>query len=132
MSPSFKFHKTERLKNHHSLTALFKSGQSFSAYPLRVVYVPIEQAGNFPAEFALSAPKKKFPNAVDRNRLRRQIREAYRLHKHMLYEDLINKDQRIALMVMYVAKEKKSYKEIEKAMKRIIKGLQKAIVSKEI
>jgi len=128
MSQSFKFHKTERLKNHHLLTALFKTGKSFSAYPLRVVYVPITEPGTSPAEFALSAPKKKFPNAVDRNRLRRQIREAYRLHKHLLYEDLRSKDQRIALMVMYVAKEEKPYNEIEQAMKRIIKRLKKAIV----
>ena len=128
MSQSFKFHKAERLKNHHLLSALFTSGKSFSAYPLRVVYIPVKEAGAFPAQFSLSVPKKKFRLAVDRNRLRRQIREAYRLQKHLLYEDLTNKNQRIAFMVMYVAKEEMSYKDIEKAMRRIIKGLKKATV----
>ncbi len=127
MSQSFKFNKAERLKNHHLLSALFTSGKSFSAYPLRVVYIPIQEKGQFPAQFSLSVPKKKFRLAVDRNRLRRQVREAYRLHKHLLYEDLTSKGQRIALMVMYVAKEEKSYKDIEQAMKRIIKGLKKAV-----
>lgn len=128
MSQSFKFNKAERLKNHHLLSALFTSGKSFSAYPLRVVYIPIEEEGPFPAQFSLSVPKKKFRLAVDRNRLRRQVRETYRLHKHLLYKDLRDKNQRIALMVMYVAKEEKDYKEIEKAMKRIIKGLKNAVV----
>ena len=125
MSQSFKFNKAERLKNHHLLSELFISGKSFSAYPLRVIYIPIEEKGLFPAQFSLSVPKKKFRLAVDRNRIRRQIREAYRLHKHLLYEDLQSKDKRIALMVMYVAKEEKTYKDIEQSMKRIIKGLKK-------
>ena len=125
MSLSFKFNKAERLKNHHLLSTLFTSGKSFSAYPLRVVYIPIEEPGLFPAQFSLSVPKKKFRLAVDRNRIRRQIREAYRLQKHLLYEDLQSKDKRIALMVMYVAKEEKTYKDIEQSMKRIIKGLKK-------
>ncbi len=128
MSQSFKFNKAERLKNHHLLAALFTSGKSFSAYPLRVVYIPIEQPGSFPAQFSLSVPKKKFRLAVDRNRLRRQVREVYRLNKHLLYEDLLSKDKRIALMVMYVAKEEKPYKDIEQSMKRIIKGLKKAVI----
>ena len=127
MPQSFKFNKAERLKNHHLLSALFTSGKSFSAYPLRVVYISIEEEGSFPAQFSLSVPKKKFRLAVDRNRIRRQIREAYRLHKHLLYQDLQSKDKRIALMVMYVAKEEKTYKEIEQSMKRIIKGLKKAV-----
>lgn len=128
MSQSFKFNKAERLKNHHLLSALFTSGKSFSAYPLRVVFITIEETGPFPAQFSLSVPKRKFKLAVDRNRLRRQIREAYRLHKHSLYEDLASKDRRIAMMVMYVAKEEQPYKDIEKSMKRIIKGLKRATV----
>lgn len=121
MPQSFKFHRTERLKNFKLLNELFKTGRSFSAYPLRVVYIPISKAGVFPAEFALTVPKRKFNKAAHRNRIRRKVREAYRLNKHNLYEILSEKEERIALMVMYVAKEDLPYKEIEKAMRKLIK-----------
>lgn len=75
-------------------------------------------AGDFPVQFTVSVPKKKFKKAVDRNRLRRQIREAYRLHKQLVYTALQSKPTRYALMVIYVAKEGLPYAEIESNMNR--------------
>ncbi len=78
-----------------------------------------------PIEFALSVPKKAFKRAVDRNVLRRRIREAYRLHKIELYKLLKNNtlhsDKRFAFMVLYTAKEEMSYAEIEKGIKKMIR-----------
>jgi ribonuclease P protein component len=78
-----------------------------------------------PVEFALSVPKKAFKRAVDRNVLRRRIREAYRLNKIDLYKFLKNNalhsDKRFAFMVLYTAKEEMPYSEIEKGIKKMIR-----------
>ena len=71
------------------------------------------------AQVAISVPKKNFKTAVARNRLKRRIREAYRLHKHELYAKITNR--RIALMLMYIAKEELSYAEIEAGVKKMIR-----------
>ena len=78
-----------------------------------------------PIEFALSVPKKSFKRAVDRNVLRRRIREAYRLHKIELYKYLKNNvlcaEKRFAFMVLYTAKEEMPYAEIERGIKKMIR-----------
>ena len=85
----------------------------------------------FPVQFALSVPKRAFSKAVDRNRLRRQIREAYRLQKHHLYAALNEQEQRYAMMFIYQAREKLSYHEIEVAMQKIIKRFVKQLNKRE-
>jgi len=121
--PDFTFKKTERLKSKKRIDRLFKKGQSFSQYPLRIVWTSIvdDFPMEFPVQFALSVPKRAFSKAVDRNRLRRQIREAYRLQKHHLYIALKDSEQRYAMMFIYQAKEKLPYQQIETAMQKIIK-----------
>lgn len=86
-SVSLSFDRTERLKSRKVIGALFKGGQSYVAYPLRVVWVPLgdETATEHPAQVAISVSKRAFKTAVARNRIKRQIREAYRLHKHEFY-----------------------------------------------
>ena len=78
-----------------------------------------------PIQFALSVPKKAFKRAVDRNILRRRVREAYRLHKIELYNFLKNNklhaEKRFAFMVLYTAKEEMPYSEIEKGIKKMIR-----------
>ena len=119
------FQRTERLKSRKTIGLLFKSGggQSYMAYPLRVVWVQLaeETETEFPAQVALSVPKRTFKTAVERNRLKRQIREAYRLHKHELYEKLAAADHRIALMLMYVAKEALPFADIEKGVAKMVR-----------
>ena len=78
--------KRERLCSHHLIDRLFEPGQgskSFSAFPLRVVFrlVTPEQSGN---SLLISVPKRQFKHAVDRNHVKRQIREAYRTSKNLL------------------------------------------------
>jgi ribonuclease P protein component len=145
------FKKEERLKSEKIITQLFRKGHSFACYPLRLVYAemptempPLSISGDFddlevlekvqdnaintplsPIQFALSVPKKAFKRAVDRNVLRRRIREAYRLHKIDLYRFLENRssngEERFAFMVLYTAKEEMPYGEIEKGIKKMIR-----------
>ena len=126
--PSFTFKKEERLKSRKIIGQLFKEGQSFSSFPLRLVWVktdiPVEE---YSFQMALTVPKRAFPKAAHRNLLRRRIREAYRLHKHILYDGVNTEEHRYALMFIYIAKETLDYDVIEKAMIKGIKRLIKSI-----
>ena len=127
----FRFKRTERLKSEKVISLLFKKGQSFSCYPLRLVYTeidPLSKSGEStdfsPIQFSLSVSKKKFKRAVDRNVLRRRIREAYRLHKHELYLFLKNNEsfseKQFAFMVIYTAHEPLPHSEIQKGIRKMI------------
>jgi ribonuclease P protein component len=120
------FPKSARLKSASVIGRMFKEGQSFGQYPLRLVWIPLpENRKGDQVQFALSVPKKKFPHAVDRNRLRRQMREAYRLQKHKLYAALEGQKAAYGLMVIYVAAEQLGYAEIENNMNQGLRRLAK-------
>lgn len=79
-----------------------------------------------PVQFALTVPRRAFKKAAHRNRLRRRLREAYRLHKHELYAGLSAPDTTsYAIMSIYVAREELSFQEIEKATLKWIKIFKK-------
>ena len=99
------FDRNERLKSRKVIATLFKTGQSFVAYPLRVVWVVSHAGEHGCATLAVSASKRIFKTAVQRNRLKRQMREAYRLHKQAFYEQLQPHHKHISLMITYIAKE---------------------------
>jgi len=86
-SESFTLGRNERLKSKLLIDRLFNGGGShaMSAFPLRMVYLPVEQdEGQATARIMISVPKRCFKHAVDRNRVKRQVREAYRHNKHLL------------------------------------------------
>lgn len=126
--PTYTFQKGERLKSRKVIGALFKEGKSFGQYPLRVIYMPVkEPRSEFPAQFTVSVPRKKFPLAAVRNRIRRQMREAWRLNKHQFYRALKGEEQQYAIMVIYVARETLPYAEIERAMRQLVRRLGKKL-----
>ncbi len=123
---SFSFRKEERLKSRKTIDKLFKSGQSFGQFPLRVVWMELENPmGESPVQFALTVPKKKFKRASDRNRIRRLIREAYRLQKPYFYDHLPDQLEQLAMMVIYTSKEMPDYETVEAAMKQLLRRLSK-------
>lgn len=83
MDSGFGLKKAERLCGKKAIDALFAGtdSKSLSAYPIRIVFRPTEEAG---IRILVSVSKKRFRHAVDRNRVKRQLREAYRLNKHIL------------------------------------------------
>lgn len=87
MTAPVRFRKRERIVSQKLIDQLFGGGQSHSvaAFPLRAVYMQRErQEGQEPVEVLVSVPKKHLHHAVDRNRVKRQVREAYRLQKELL------------------------------------------------
>ncbi len=117
--PDFNFQRTERLKSRSVIQRLFnREGESFGHYPLRLVWLFLDEPlSEAPAQFGLSVPKKQFRRAVHRNRVRRLVREAYRLNKYRLYHHLRGEDRQLALMVLYTGKEELSFTQIERAMR---------------
>ena len=127
----FRFQRAERLKSEKVISSLFKKGRSFSCYPLRLVYTEItplstkaDSTDFSPVQFSLSVSKKKFKRAVDRNLLRRRIRESYRLQKHELYLFLKDhntlSEKQFAFMVIYTAKDALPYADIHKGIRKMI------------
>ena len=114
------FKKTERLKSRKTISRLFnKEGQSFAKFPLRLVFIEIEES-DVPIQFTVSVSKRKFKRAVDRNRVKRQVREAYRLNKALLFEKLEFSQEKYAWMIIFTGSKMPDYEQIEKAMKKII------------
>ena len=81
--------KAERLNSKILVGKMFEGGvsKSFSIFPIRVVYMPVEK-GEASASILISVSKRRFKRAVKRNRVKRQIREAYRKNKHLLLDQL--------------------------------------------
>ncbi len=117
------FRKDEKLCSQKLMGELFLSGNSFLSYPLRIVWrIFGELPSESPAQAGFSVPKKLFKHAVDRNILKRRMRESYRLHKSELYESLNQSEKRIALMMIYIAKEELPFSKIEPA---VVKAIEK-------
>nr|WP_129730930.1 ribonuclease P protein component [Parabacteroides goldsteinii] len=115
--------KEERLSWKRYIDLLFEKGQSFVAFPLRVVYLPLEEEMSAPVSILISVPKKKFKRAVKRNLIKRQVREAYRVRKYDLIDPLAEKNKRMLVAFLYLDKEIHPFADMEKAMTKAIKVL---------
>lgn len=110
-------HKSERLDRKKVIEKMFAGGsRSFSVFPLRVVYLPVEEL-DVPVSILVSVPKRRFKRAVKRNRVKRQIREAYRLNKHLLSDALSGSQTRLAVAFIYLSDELVPSSVIEERMK---------------
>ena len=114
-------HKTERLNSKIVIEKMFEGGssRSFSIFPLRAVYMVTEK-GDAPASILISVPKKRFKRAVKRNRVKRQIREAYRINKTSLWRSLEERELKIAVAFIYLSDELISSVEIEAKLKLLL------------
>ncbi|MDM8338994.1 ribonuclease P protein component [Mediterranea massiliensis] len=99
-------HKTERLDKKKLIEKLFGGGaRSFSVFPLRVVYLALDNVQDEHAAILVSVSKRRFKRAVKRNRVKRQIREAYRLNKQPLLQTLKEHNLHIAIAFIYLSDE---------------------------
>ncbi len=122
----YRFRKEERITGRKSISSLFDSGRRIDGYPLRIIFGPGEEA-EFPLKMAVSVPKRLFKRAIDRNLLKRRIREAYRLQKSEFYEFINQAGIRIRLVVQYRGEEIEAYPVIEKKLQEILEKLKKKL-----
>jgi len=120
----YTFKKEEKLKSRKTIEQLFKDGQSFSNFPFRILW-KFTDASPAPLQTGFAVGSKHFKKAVDRNRIKRLIREAYRLQKQDLQTRLITKEKQLAVFFIYIGNELPDYQQIfdktGSVLKRLIK-----------
>jgi ribonuclease P protein component len=109
--------KQERLKSKTLIGKLYKEGKSVKNFPLRLVYIQTEHTSKYPAQVGVSVPKRNFKRAVDRNRLKRLLRETYRKQKQIVYNTI---DKPYVYMISYIGKEEFTYAEVELKMEKLL------------
>lgn len=125
-----KFPKSEILSSKATIKDLFAKGQSFNCFPLRVIYLIRPRLQQSDATQVLfTVPRRSFKKAVDRNTIRRRIKEAYRLNKQVLYQP----DSKVYLQIgyIYIGKNIEDYQTIADKLKQSLKRLTAIVGEKE-
>ena len=126
-SPTFS--KRERIVSRKLIELLFSKGSnhSTSAFPIRIVYMEKErEEGEEPVQILVSVSKRHFKRAVKRNRVKRQIREAYRHHKQILAEK-VPQDKTLAIAFIWLADELFESQQVERSVKRLLEKMAESI-----
>ncbi len=112
----YSFPKKEKLKSKKRIAQLFEEGRAITNYPIKLIYLEtMGQASKIQAGVAV--PKKNFKSAVARNRIKRLLREAYRLNKAVVFN---NTQDEFAFLFLYLGKEKPTFLEVESKMKSLL------------
>ncbi len=122
------FSKEERLCSHRLISLLFAKGRSFHLKPFRITWMREPSGISSPVQVMMSVPKYNFRKAVQRNLIRRRMKEAYRLNKQLLCARLSENGQQIIFCITYTAKEIVDYDHLEA---KIILLLQRLIEENE-
>jgi ribonuclease P protein component len=127
MVKRFGFGKKEKLKSRKQIEDLFLNGQRFAQFPIRVTYQFVPTADEGLVQVGVTASKRYFKKAVDRNRIKRLLREAYRLQKSELVEAVKQKRIKVFVFFMYTDKTIASFLIIKEAMNKTLMKLQKQL-----
>jgi ribonuclease P protein component len=123
MQSNNKFPKIEKLKSTKDLDCLFGGGKSIHESPIRAIYKKKEEKTNITLNVGVSVPKKLHKLAVNRNLLKRRMREAYRLNNQQLKQTLLTSETQLNVMFVYGSKQILSFSEIEDKIKVILNRL---------
>jgi len=113
---SFTYNKKYKLKSKKLIDQLFSEGKSVAAFPLRMVYLKLNSESTT-YKVGVSVSKRNFRKAVDRNRIKRLLREAYRINQKQMFN---NSSSSYALMILYIGKDIPDYKSVESRMKQLL------------
>jgi ribonuclease P protein component len=118
-SMDFSFPKKEKLTNKKVFETLFTEGKALREFPLQLIYVKTAPNGEVPIKVAVVAPKKKFKTAVQRNRIKRLLREAYRHNKPIIFNNI---EGNFAFIFLYLGKKTPNFKEVDLTMKKLLES----------
>ena len=116
----YTYGKEEKLKLRKLIGEIFETGESFPNYPFRVFYKKMELDSDVKAQVGVSVSKRNFKHAVDRNRIKRLMREAYRLNKYTLTENI---DEQVVVMIIYTQRKELPFDLIKSKMNSTLKKL---------
>jgi ribonuclease P protein component len=123
----FTYKKQEKLKSKKLIKLLFEEGKKISVFPIMLLYLQVKHDSNYLVQAGVTVSKKNFKSAVDRNRIKRLLRETYRLNKPFLYEKLENK---YIFMFIYLGKKELKYQLLDEKMKAVLDQFQNIIAKK--
>lgn len=101
MAPGNTFKKKERLSLNNRINVLFDSGNSINIFPLKILWLPSAEPLEYPAQVLFTVSSKRFKRAVDRNHIKRKLKEVYRLKKSQFYEELKKQHKQLLVCVLY-------------------------------
>lgn len=104
MAKTFTYNKKEKLKSRKQLEALFSKGKTLLHFPIKMFYLlPATPTDNV-VKAGVGASSRNFKKAVQRNRIKRLLREAYRLNKQPLHQFLQMHNRQLVVFLLYVDK----------------------------
>lgn len=122
------FAKNEHLCSKILIDRLFSEGnRGISGFPVRVTWLTMPAEELSDNQILIVAPKKKFHHAVDRNRVKRQLRDIFRRNKHSLYEALDNSNRRIVLGLVFSDDKLWDSQALEERMLKTLSKLEEAV-----
>lgn len=116
------FHKSERLCSNVAIEKLFEKGYSLFKYPVKIIWLPAKWDNNHSVKVVISVSKRRFKRAVDRNRIKRILRECFRLHKSVLDN---TSGRQLYLGIIYTGKELPEWNSVEPIINDLFQRLSK-------
>jgi ribonuclease P protein component len=115
------FRKLERLVSRKTIEQLMASGQSLQVAAFRLVWLKTTLSSPYPVQVAFSVPKRNFKKAVERNRIKRMMREVYRKNKSIVYPLLTGRKEQYAILIIYTGRSVPAFGEVDQKLTLTLK-----------
>lgn len=117
------FKKPERLRSKKLIDRLFNQGSTYFSYPFKILWIYTDSNSKYPVQVLIGSSRRTLRRAVDRNKMKRRIREAYRKNKNILFDSLNRTNRHCALAIIHTGKEITKYKETERKIIAVLERL---------